>query len=241
MRTSGLYRVIIQDIENLLFDLDGTLVDSNGTISASLNYALDKLGVGLTADYSVETFIGMPLLDIFRNEFELSTEQADTAIAHYRVHYDELGRIYRVHYDELGRTGSRIYSNIEEVLSELRHAGYRLFVATVKPTAIAKKVLLDWKLIPFFDGVAGASVGHQRRDKSSIIAHVLDEFQLDPSRSMMIGDRAQDIAGARENGLSALAVAYGFGSREELHAAGPDYIVEHAAEIAALLQPRESA
>ncbi len=220
----------LKSIHNLLFDLDGTLVDSSGTISASLDYALDKIGVGLNSATPVESFIGMPLLDIFRNEFELTTEQADTAITHYRVHYDELGR-----------TGSRIYSNIEDVLSELRHAGYRLFVATVKPTAIAKKVLLDWNLITFFDGVAGASVGHQRRDKSSIIAHVLDEFQLDPSRSMMIGDREQDIAGARENGLYALAVAYGFGSREELHAAGPDYIAEHAAEIASLLRVPESA
>ena len=216
-------------IHNLLFDLDGTLVDSSGTISASLNYALDRIGVGLNSAPSVERFIGMPLLDIFLNEFELTTEQADTAIAHYRAHYDKLGR-----------AGSRVYSNIENVLSQLRDAGYRLFVATVKPTAIAEKVLLDWKLSPYFDGVAGASMGHRRRDKSSIIAHVLEEFRLDPARSMMIGDRAQDIAGARENGLSALAVAYGFGSSEELHAAGPDYIVDHAAEIVSLLQTPES-
>jgi phosphoglycolate phosphatase len=88
-----------------------------------------------------------------------------------------------------------------------------------------------------FDGVAGSSMGHERRDKSSIIAHALNKFELDPACSMMIGDRGQDIAGARDNGLGSIAVSYGFGSMEELRAAGPDHIVGRATEIATILVP----
>ena len=75
----------------------------------------------------------------------------------------------------------------------------------------------------------------RRRDKSSIIAHALRKFDLDPLRSIMIGDRDQDIIGARENGMSAIAVTYGFGSREELDSARPAHLVERSEEIVSLL------
>jgi phosphoglycolate phosphatase len=164
------------------------------------------------------------LLDIFRMEFGLTDEQAYAAID-----------LYREHYDSLDQAGTRVYENIRDVLPRLRTAGYRLFVATVKPTRIAEKVLSDLDLDSWFDGVAGSSMDSGRRDKSSIIAHALSRFGLDPLRSIMIGDRNQDIAGARENGMRAMAVTYGFGSREELHAEQPEHMVDHSEEIVSLL------
>ncbi len=213
-----------KNIQNLLFDLDGTLVDSSGTISVSLAYALEQTGVELAVDTSFDTFIGMPLLEIFRDGFGLTLEQADAAINHYRKYYAALNQ-----------TGSRVYTGVGDLLAELKGSGYRLFVATVKPTEIAEKVLNDFELRNYFDGVAGASMGHERRDKTGIITHLLKEFDLDPVRSMMIGDRDQDILGARENGMGAIAVTYGFGSVEELRSAGPDHMVEQFDEIAVLL------
>ncbi len=214
-----------KNIQNLLFDLDGTLVDSSGTIGASLAFALDKTGVELTNGISFDGFIGMPLLDIFRDEFELTLEQAETAIDYYREYYDQLNQV-----------GTRVYTDIDDVLSELQNSGYRLFVATVKPTKIAEKVLIDLDLRTHFDGVVGGSMGHERRDKTSIIAHVLNKFGLDPLQSMMVGDRDQDVVGARENGMGAIAVTYGFGSEEELRSAGPEHMVAQAGEITALFR-----
>jgi len=181
------------NIQNLLFDLDGTLVDSSQTISASIEFALDNMGIDAASRTPLEAVIGASLFDIFRNEFGLTDEQA------------------------------------------LRTAGYRLFIATVKPTQIAEKVLVDLDLRHWFDGVAGSSMDSERRDKTSIIAHALRKFDLDPLRSMMIGDRNQDITGARENGLLAMAVTYGFGSREELHSVRPDHTVDGSEEIVSLL------
>jgi phosphoglycolate phosphatase len=79
---------------------------------------------------------------------------------------------------------------------------------------------------------------HARRDKADIIRHVLQQYGLEASHSLMVGDRAQDINGARQNGLYAVAVTYGFGSLEELTAAGPDHLVDCASEIPALLPNR---
>jgi phosphoglycolate phosphatase len=214
----------LKDINNLLFDLDGTLVDSSGTITTCIEYALDKVGMTTVNSTPIQTLIGAPLLDIFLNEFGLTQEQTDQAIHHYREHWDSRKQ-----------AGSRIYEDIQAVLSNLQETGYRLFIATVKPTSIAEKVLEDLSLRSYFEGVAGSSMNHERREKSRIIAHALQKFGLDPIRSMMIGDRHQDIAGARDNGLAAMAVTYGFGTREELYAAEPDHIVEHARDITSLL------
>jgi phosphoglycolate phosphatase len=214
----------MQKIQNLLFDLDGTLVDSSRTIGMSIEFALDGLNVDKSTDKPIEAMIGKPLFDIFRNEFNLSDEQAYTAID-----------LYRDHYDSLNQAGTLVYESIREVLPTLKKAGYRLFIATVKPTSIAEKVLVDLDLRASFDGVAGSSMDSERRNKSSIIAHALKTFELDPLQSMMIGDRDQDIAGARENGMSAIGVTYGFGSREELHAAQPAHMIDYSKEIIALL------
>ena len=77
--------------------------------------------------------------------------------------------------------------------------------------------------------------GTNGREKSGIIAHALTKFDLDPVHSIMIGDRNQDISGARENGMTAIAVTYGFGSREELDSAHPDHVVDRSEEIVSIL------
>lgn len=213
-----------KEIQNLLFDLDGTLVDSSRTIGMSIDFALESMAVENSRDKPIETVIGRPLLDIFRNEFNMMDAQAYQAID-----------IYRDYYDSLNQEGTEVYESIREVLSSLKKAGYRLFVATVKPTAIADKVLTDLDLRSCFDGISGSSLDSKRRDKSSIIAHALKSFGLDPLQSMMIGDRDQDILGARENGMPAIGVTYGFGTRQELNAAEPTHLVDHSEQIIKLL------
>jgi len=153
------------NIQNLLFDLDGTLVDSSQTISASIEFALDSMGIDMANRTPVEEVIGASLFDIFRNEFDLTDEQAYAAID-----------LYREYYDSLNQAGTFVYDNIRDVLPRLRTAGYRLFIATVKPTQIAEKVLVDLDLRHWFDGVAGSSMDSERRDKTSIIAHALRKF-----------------------------------------------------------------
>ena len=201
----------IVELDNVLFDLDGTLVDSRGTIAASLGHALDRMGVDATAGPPVDGLIGLPLFDIFMTSFGLTRERALLAIDHYRDHYDQLSP-----------QGSSVYDDVASDLDGLRRSGLRLYVATVKPTSIAHKVLVDLGLDGYFDGVAGASMGPERREKTGIIAHALARYGLDPARSLMVGDRDQDVAGARANGLRAVGVTYGFGSREEIIAARPD-------------------
>lgn len=213
-----------EEVRNLLFDLDGTLIDSSETIGNSINFALNHVGVSVNSGPPIKSLIGMSLLDIFRHSFGMGEVQAETAIHHYREHFERQAQ-----------NGTRVYPDIRAVLSGLQKSGYRLFIATVKPTSIAESVLDDLQLRSYFDGVAGSSMTHERRQKTDIIAHALRKHGLDPSSSMMVGDRAQDIYGAQDNGLMAVAVTWGFGAREELDASRPDHVVDQSLEILELL------
>lgn len=214
----------LKGVRNVLFDLDGTLVDSSGTIEVSLQHALDRAGIGDGHGKVISSYIGMPLFDIFREGFGLGLEQTHAAIDDYRTHYDSLNQ-----------AGSCVYDGIPNVLTALSGGGYCLFIATVKPTEIAHKVLSDLDLIGHFDGVMGASMGPERRDKSSIIAYALSSFDLQASESMMVGDRDQDINGAQAHGLRSVGVTWGFGCRDEIEQAGPDHVVEQSGDITRLL------
>jgi phosphoglycolate phosphatase len=217
----------MREIHNILFDLDGTLVDSSGAIRASLAYALERGGLRFPDDRPVERLIGTPLLDIFRDEFGVTGAAAEQAIADYRAHYDAEAR-----------AGTRVYDHVEDCLEALRAAGCTLVVATVKPSPIAVKVLSEMGLDRYFSGVAGSSMDHARRDKADIIRHALQAFGLDAAHSAMVGDRAQDIRGARSNRLYAVGVTWGFGPLEELTAAAPDHLAGCCSEIPGLLLQR---
>jgi len=214
----------IQKINHILFDLDGTLVDSSDAIREALDQALKCLGRHYPADCPIGTLIGTPLVDIFRDQFGIVGEPAERAIAHYRRYYDQQAQ-----------AGTRVYDRVEETLDRLCAAGIGLFVATVKPAPIAEKVLRDMGLQRYFKGVSGSSMDHLRRDKGGIIRHALQQYGLDSGHAVMVGDRAQDIHGARQNRLYAVGVTYGFGSLAELTSASPDHLAGCASEIPGLL------
>lgn len=214
----------LDGIRNVLFDLDGTLVDSSRTILDSVLHALEELDIDPQSGPDVESLIGMPLFDIFVGEYGMPPDRAQRAID-----------IYRDYYDWLNQAGTMVYGGVREGLSSLREKGLNLYIATVKPTTIAKKVLDDLDLKVHFQGVAGASMGPERRDKTSIIAYALQRFELDPACSIMVGDRDQDIDGARINGMRSLAVTYGFGHPDEIERASPDHRVAGFGEIPLLL------
>ncbi|MBT8040670.1 MAG: HAD hydrolase-like protein [Xanthomonadales bacterium] len=210
-------------VDNVLFDLDGTLVDSSRTIVDAIEHALNTLDVA-PGGVQVERLIGQPLYDIFMKTYGLPRERALQAID-----------VYREHYDRLNQSGTRVYDGVREGLAGLRAEGYGLYIATVKPTPIADKVLLDLGLRKHFNGVAGASMGPERRDKQRIIAWALNKFDLDPNTSLMVGDRDQDVEGARGNGLASVAVHYGFGQAEELRRAQPDHTADCFQDVVRLV------
>ncbi len=208
-------------ITTVLFDLDGTITESGMGITRSVAYALEKNGILETDQKKLDTFVGPPLIDSFMRLYGFSLEQAKEAVEQYREYYAVKG-IFE----------NRVYDGVEQMLQTLHQKGKRCILATSKPEHYAVQILEYFGLDRWFDVVAGASMDETRTAKDEVIAYALNKAGLkDLSQVIMVGDRKHDIQGAAVNGLQAIGVLYGYGSREELEQAGAAYLAETPMDI----------
>ena len=211
--------------QTVLFDLDGTLTDPGQGITNSVAYALKKHGIENTDRRELYCFIGPPLLDSFMKYYGFSREEAMQAIYDYREYFSDRGIFENVPYEG-------VYS----MLQSLRDHGKKLVLATSKPEEFALRILERFELARYFDLVVGATMDEKRSKKGDVIAHALSLLQPEDLNSVvMVGDREHDILGAKENGLQAIGVLYGYGSREELEQAGAMAVAETIRDIPSLL------
>ena len=220
----------------ILFDLDGTLVDSAPGITDSVAYALSHFGIYPETREELYKFIGPPLVDSFMRFYGFTKERAGEAVDLYRVRYRERG----VH-------ENTVYEGMRETLAALVKAGLVCAVATSKPGVFAETVLRENGLMDYFKFVSAAELddaeGRKRRlrmEKKDVIEYCLESLGVkDRSRALMVGDRKHDIIGAAQAGIDSMGVLFGFGSREELEEAGATYIAETPADITKLLAGKD--
>jgi phosphoglycolate phosphatase len=192
----------------IFFDLDGTLTNPKPGITRSIQHALRKLDHEAPAEDDLTWCIGPPLHASFKKL--LGTDAlADKAIL-----------LYRERFADVGLFENEVYPGIEATLSVLAGQARRLFVATSKPGVYAERIIDHFKLRGYFERVFGSELDGTRSDKSDLLGYALKAAQVDPAGAIMIGDRSHDMIGARNNGLTAVGVLYGYGSKEELLAAG---------------------
>lgn len=205
----------------ILFDLDGTLTDSGPGITNSVAYALKKWDIEEKDINVLKKFVGPPLDTSFAKYYGFSKEKCLQAIQYYREYYLAKG-IYE----------NRVYDGIEGLLKWIRDTGRRAIVATSKPEPSAIHVLEYFHIDSYFDIIAGATMDGSRVEKSDVIRYALDRAGIrDLSGVVMVGDRENDIQGAKDNGLDSIGVLYGYGSREELQAAGAMQIAETVEDL----------
>ena len=207
-----------------IFDLDGTLTDSKPGIVSCLRQALNNVGI----DYqdSLDWFIGPPV------EYSMARlmPQADAPAR------DAVLRAYRACYDQRGWSENAVYPGVPELLAGLQSRGVALFVCTSKREHFAIRVLESFGLAPYFRAIY-ADRGDRPHTKAELLADLLREQAIDSSTAVMIGDRHYDLEAARANHIGAVAVTYGYGTREELEACTPDVIAASPAEILRAFQP----
>jgi phosphoglycolate phosphatase len=208
-------------MKSLLFDLDGTLTDSRDGIIRCIAHALHELGETVPEPADFERFIGPPLVESFAVLLAApDDERIARAIALYRERYVRTG-LYE----------NRVFPGIPGLLHELSERGLTLFVATSKPSVYATRIAEHFGLDRFFHGIYGPECDGTRNDKAELLAHLLEVEGLVAADTVMIGDRKHDVIGARANGLAAIGVTWGYGSRAELAAAGADAIVDTMPEL----------
>ena len=206
----------------ILFDLDGTLTESGEGIINCVQYALEKLGKKEEHPENLQCFIGPPLKEQFMKYAEFDKETAEKAVEYYRERYSDKGMFENT-----------VYPGVEEALKELKMRGYRLAVASAKPTYYVTQIMDHFNLTRYFEVIAGTDLKGPKITKSQVIEEALERMNLSDHRDqvIMVGDREHDVLGARKCGIESVAVSYGYGSREELEKAQPIQIVASAEEL----------
>ncbi len=210
----------------VLFDLDGTLVDSGIGVTNSVAHAMKKFGITPPPRQELFKFIGPPLVQSFREFCGFDEETTTLAIKYYREYYSEKGILE-----------CTLYEGVTELMNSLKEKGYKLALATSKPEIYATQVVENKGISLYLDYLAAATTDEKTRaTKEAVIEYALTLCEeKDRRKILMVGDRHFDINGAKSFGLDSVGVTFGYGSYEELAKAGADYIVNSMQELNDLL------
>lgn len=206
------------ELKYILFDMDGVILNSKDSILDATKYTLAQFGKVLNPE-DESKIIGPPLMNIYRNIFGFEPEVANQAVQIYRDHYAAVSFQY-----------DKPFDGVEEMLQELLGHDKKLMIATARYSKTAEEVLERIGLLQYFCYVGGTSLDAETgalavMSKGEVIDHVLKENDIfDRECAIMVGDRGDDIIGAKENKLKSIGATYGFGSEEELVSAGADVL-----------------
>ncbi len=212
----------------VLLDLDGTVVDSYPGIYRCLRFALPSVGLGDITDEQLRAFLGPPLKYSLMEVHGKTEEQVA-----------EFLRVYRSVYFGDGEYEFEVFPGMSELIADIAASNVILSLATAKPIPSATRVLTQAGLLQHFDFIAGSEMDLSRQDKPSIIAYAIEHVGRDLTNvhAMMVGDRKEDIAGAKAHGLRTVGATWGYAEPGELASADADYLVSTADELRALIFP----
>ncbi|MDH4064751.1 MAG: HAD hydrolase-like protein [Acidobacteriota bacterium] len=208
---------------HLFFDLDGTLTDSGPGIVNCVNHALVELGRRAVPEAEIRAMIGAPLSWIFPRLFGVDDEAlVDRAIDAYRERFDQVG-VFE----------NQLYPGIADALHALTEGGHRLQVVTAKPAVAARRVVEHFRIDHHFVALHGPALDQRTCDKADLVAAALRHAGGPDDAVVLIGDRRDDVLAARAHGVTAVGAGWGYGTADELAAAGAAFV---ARDVAALME-----
>ncbi|MCI2049226.1 MAG: HAD hydrolase-like protein [Lachnospiraceae bacterium] len=220
-----------------LFDLDGTLTASAPGITKSVQYALHCQGIEEPDIEKLNVFVGPPLASSFEKYYGFDADRIRQAVEDFRSRYETIG-IFE----------NSLYPGTREMLQKCRAGGILLGVASSKPEVHVKTVLAHFGVETYFDIVCGSDYSREQdgkvrpSDKDRIVKRALDHFLSEDgdratfrARTAMVGDRCFDMEGAKANGVYAVGVSFGYGSRDELLSSGACCIAGSMEELGSFL------
>lgn len=208
--------------KTILFDFDGTVFDTGEGIMKSVRYAAEELGYEAEPYTAYRSFVGPPLGAAFMKKFGADEARAKELIAKYRERYSVVGL-----------TECAPYPGVEALVREIRATGRIAAVATGKPTEFTKKILSANGMGDLFDAVLGSEFDGRRGQKWEVISELLERFGS--SGAVMVGDRDNDVLGAKACAIPCIGVAWGYAVPGELESAGAIAVAKDVSELRNLL------
>jgi phosphoglycolate phosphatase len=212
----------------VLFDLDGTLVDSYAALADAVNFARRQHGLSDLTTENIREFVGDGL--------ELLMERAfDGAVP------DTATDAFKARYDEVCCEQSRVLSDVESTLKALSRLNVAMAVCTNKPTAFSRKILEFLNLASFFEAIVGPDVAGARKPQAEHVLRTLEATRCTPREALFVGDMPIDVEAAHNSGIDAAVVATGSSTSSALKAAHPDHYLDRLADLVEIVRNGASA
>lgn len=208
----------------VLFDLDGTLVDSYAALTEAVNHARRGEGLGDLSDARIRTFVGDGVETLLQRAFERS----DIPPAFVEA--------FETRYDEVCCQESKILEDVEATLERLSGLGVEMAVCTNKPTVFSKKILDFLELSRFFRAIVGPDLAGARKPEARHLLVTLQSVNCTPEETLFVGDMPVDVRAARNSGIDIAVVPTGSSTREQLTAAEPDHFLERFSDLVKVVE-----
>ena len=206
--------------KNIIFDADGTLLDTLPGIYEGFNLVMKKLNRPALSHDAIKPFIGPSLVETFTTRLSFSPEETTAAVGYYRDFYWERG--YRM---------CEFFPGILELLKKMKADGKILCIATNKPQPFIDLILKQWNVADYFTVVAGAELTESSTDKTSLVRRAICD-----KSAVMVGDRYVDIAAAKSAGIDSIGVLWGTAEDGEFVKYPPTHIAKDVKELYSLVK-----
>jgi len=203
----------------VLFDLDGTLVDSYAALAEAVNYARREHGLPDLGRGRIRDFVGDGLEKLLQRAFESPDVPRSAQDAFER------------RYDEICCSESRVLADVASTLAELAALGVSMAVCTNKPTMFSRKILEFLELARYFRAIVGPDLSGARKPDAQHVLRTLEVAQCDRGDALLVGDMPIDVHAARNSGIDVAVVPTGSSSPEQLRAANPDHYLDRFADV----------
>jgi len=209
----------MKNINLILFDLDGTLIDSLDDLTNATNHMLLSLGRAAATREQVRGYVGQGARRLVERAMpDASAAELEQGLSRFLCHNEE-------HIADM----THLYPGVVETLTALRDAGMTLVVVSNKNVALCIKVLTALGADGFFASVIGADSLPERKPSPEPLLKVLRDFDVPPTRAVMVGDSINDIAAGKAAGMVTIGCTFGYGDLEEIGDA--DYLIDSLPEL----------
>jgi phosphoglycolate phosphatase len=218
-----------QGIRLILFDLDGTLVDSVGDLAWCGNTMLERLGLAVHDEQAARSWVGNGL-ERFVKRVLTGEMEAEPALDLYERGVEIFRALYAVHASDR----SVVYPGVLETLQRLSSKDLKLACVTNKPEPFTSRLITEMGLDAYFELVVAGNTTARKKPDPMPLHYAADHFGLAYDRCLMVGDSSNDVVAARAAGFAIACVPYGYNHGQDIRSSNPDLVVENLTLLADL-------
>lgn len=214
----------MRNVELMIFDLDGTLIDSRQDIANAVNHTLREIGLKEKSMEEISSYIGTGVEDLIRKSID---GKADCC---FEKAFSIMSEYYRKHSFD----NTRLFPGVKDILEHFKSK--RKIIITNRKREYAVEMLKALNIYDYFEYVAGGDNLGCMKPSSCPLEKAMQKFKMNKEKTIMIGDMHIDILAGKKAGIATCAVTYGIGKKEDIIKAGPDYIINDIAELKKIIK-----